>query len=107
MRKRIYEIVEQGKEGDKVSIAYDIFMLVTIIVSIIPLMFSRIHPMFRYIEYVTVSLFIIDYILRWITADYRLGKKWVSFLIYPFTPWAIIDLLSILPALRLMHRGIR
>ena len=38
MKKRIYEIIEQGKRGDKYSVAYDILMLIAIIVSIIPLM---------------------------------------------------------------------
>ena len=95
MKKRIYEIIEQGKRGDKYSVAYDILMLIAIIVSIIPLMFAEEYPIFRIIEIVTVTLFIIDYILRWITADLRLGKEGLSYLIYPFTFWAIVDLLSI------------
>ena len=107
MRKRIYEIIEQGKRGDKLSIAYDILMLIAITVSIIPLMFVEDRPIFRYIEIVTVTLFIIDYILRWITADIRLGRKGLSFLIYPFTFWAIIDLLSILPGLSVLSKGFK
>ena len=107
MRKRIYEIIEQGKTGDTVSIAYDILMLVAITVSIIPLMFMQDHPAFRCIEIVTVTLFIIDYILRWITADIRLGKGKLSFVVYPFTFWAIIDLLSILPGFSLLSKGFK
>lgn len=107
MRKRIYEIVEQGQKGDTLSIAYDILMLVAITASIIPLMFVEEPAAFRVIELITVTLFIIDYILRWITADYRLGKKGMSFVIYPFTGWAIIDLLSILPGLQLLGRGFK
>ena len=107
MRKRIYEIIEQGKPGDKLSIAYDILMLIAITVSIIPLMFVKEHPIFQYIEIVTVTLFIIDYILRWITADIRLRKKRLSFLLYPFTFWAIIDLLSILPGLSVLSKGFK
>lgn len=107
MKKRIYEIIEQGKRGDKLSIAYDILMLIAIVVSIIPLMFVKAYPIFRIIEIVTVTLFIVDYILRWITADIRLGKKKMSFLIYPFSFWAIIDLLSILPALSLLSKGFK
>lgn len=42
-------------------------------------------------------LFAIDYILRWGTADFALKKGLKSFIIYPLTPMAIIDLLSILP----------
>jgi voltage-gated potassium channel len=106
-KRRIYEIIEQGKRGDKLSIAYDILMLVAIVMSIIPLMFAKTYPIFRIIEVVTVTLFIVDYVLRWITADIRLGKKRKSFLIYPFTFWAIIDLLSILPGLSLLSKGFK
>lgn len=107
MRKRIYEIIEQGHAGDKVSVIYDIAMLVTIAASIVPLMFVEDCPAFRITEQVTVSFFIIDYILRWMTADYRLRKNGWSFVVYPFTGWAIIDLLSILPALSLLGRGFK
>lgn len=50
------------------------------------------------IDYVTVSIFMIDYALRWSTADMKLGHGRLSFLIYPFTPMALIDMLSILPS---------
>jgi voltage-gated potassium channel len=42
----------------------------------------------------------VDYLLRWFTADYKLPdrKRWQAFLLYPLTPFAIIDLLSILPS---------
>lgn len=37
MRQRIFEIIEVGKEDDKQSRIYDFAMMVTIIISIIPL----------------------------------------------------------------------
>jgi len=107
MRKRIYEIIEQGHSGDKASIAYDIIMLIAIAASIVPLMFAEEMPVFQVIEQVTVSIFILDYLLRWMTADYRQGKKFWSFVMYPFTIWAIIDLLSILPGLQILNRGFK
>ena len=82
-------------------------MLVAIVVSIIPLMFTTDYPAFKVIEIITVSLFILDYILRWITADYRFGKKGWSFVIYPFSGWAIVDILSILPGLSILGRGFK
>lgn len=65
--------------------------------------------MFYLFEKISVSAFIVDYILRWITADikYQEKKKWVAFVTYPFTVIAIIDLLSILPALGLLHRSLK
>jgi len=107
MRKRIYQIIELGKRGDTVSIAYDILMFVAIVTSILPLMFVEAHPAFHYIEIVTIALFIFDYAARWITADFRLGKGSLSFLIYPFTLWGIIDLLSILPGLSILSKGFK
>lgn len=107
MRKRIFEIIEKGRRSDKVSIAYDIIMLASIIASIVPLMFINEHPAFKYVEIVTVSIFIFDYLLRWYTADYKIGKGGLSFIIYPITPMAIIDLLSILPGLSLINPGFK
>ena len=107
MRKRIYEIIEHGERGDKVSSVYDIIMLVAIIASIVPLMFVENTLTFRVIEQITVLLFIIDYILRWLTADYRLNKGRWSFVLHPFTGWAIIDILSILPGLSILGRGFK
>ena len=73
-----------------------------IIASIVPLMFIEDYPIFKVIEIITVTAFIIDYILRWYTSDIQLRKGMVSYFIYPFTPMAIIDLLSILPGLNLI-----
>ena len=57
-------------------------------------MFVEDTKAFRVIEQITVTIFILDYLLRWMTADYRMGKKAWSFVLYPFTGWAIVDLLS-------------
>lgn len=65
-------------------------------------MFLKDYPVFKVIEVITVTAFIIDYILRWYTADIQLKKGWISYVIYPFTLMAIIDLLSILPGLNLI-----
>ena len=102
MRKKIYQLIERSTDGNVLSLLYDIVMLTAITASIIPLMFVKDYPVFHTIEQVTVTIFIIDYLLRWLTADYRLGKGGWSFLLYPFTGWAIIDLLSILPGLHIL-----
>ena len=107
MREKIYTLIEPGHHGEKSITAYDILMFVAITASIIPLMFVEETKAFRIIEQITVSFFILDYILRWITADYRLGKKGWSFVLYPVTGWAIIDLLSILPGLHILGKGFK
>ena len=111
MRKRLYEIIEVARENDRLSFFYDAFMMVAILVSIIPLAFKGYetpafkenYPFFVCSDIVTTVIFVIDYILRFITADYKLKKGPVfSFLRYPFTLWAIIDLVSIIPTIPLL-----
>jgi len=41
MRKRIFEIIEVAKEGDRASDIYDTIMLILIIISIVPLTFKK------------------------------------------------------------------
>lgn len=108
MRKRLYEIIEPFKGNDKISTAYDIMMIIAIVMSIIPLAFRETNSFFYCTDIITTILFVIDYIFRFITADYRLGQKGIlPFVKHPFTPWAIIDLISILPGLTLLNHGFK
>lgn len=107
MRKRIFEIIEIGDENDKLSQVYDFYMMLVIIVSIIPLWTHNDITIFRVIDKVSVVIFITDYALRFLTADYKLKRGAISFLLYPFSIMAIIDLLSILPSLTVLKNGYR
>ena len=106
-RKRLFEVIEVGDDSDKLSSFYDVFMMITIVVSIVPLAFKTSYPIFSVIDRVTVIIFIFDYLLRVITADYKLNKGIKSFVIYPFTLMAIIDLIAILPSLMIVNSGLR
>lgn len=104
MRKRIFEIIEVGDLSDKVSKCYDYAMMFLIGLSILPLCFKEVNSVFQTIDKITVTAFIIDYILRWITADFKAGKQGVvPFIKYPVTLFAIVDLLSILPSLTVLN----
>ena len=108
MREYLYNIIEPKSKTSWVSDVYDIGMMIVIMLSFLPLVFKEDHPGFRTIDTVCVSIFIVDYILRWITADYRFGKTNVSsFIRYPFSIMAIIDLLSILPSLIALNGAFR
>ena len=101
IRLRITEVIEPCENGkeDKLSFAYDIVMVVAIIMGIIPLMFKTQTPLLLLIDYISLTWFVLDYVLRWFTADiHGKYKGWKAFVIYPFTLNAIIDLLSILPS---------
>ncbi len=107
-RKRIYEIIEKAEEKDILSAIYDYFMIVVIVLSLIPLAYKSDNELFSIIDKVTVVIFIIDYLLRWVTADYKFSKSGpVSFIRYPFSMMAIIDLVSILPSLSIVSSGFK
>ena len=107
IRKKIYEIIEIADQINSLSGFYDVFMMITIVVSIIPLAFKTTNAVFDVIDKVTVIIFIIDYILRLITADYKINKGVKSFILYPFSILAIIDMLAILPSILVVSNGLR
>lgn len=59
------------------------------------------------IERAAAAIFILDYLLRLWTADLKLGKGWRSFLLYPFTPMALVDLLAVLLTFFAVAAGLR
>ena len=107
MRKKLYSIIEPAGNGTKLSSIYDFIMMATIVISIVPLAFKETNLIFQWIDYITVGIFVLDYILRLFTADYKLNKSAASFFVYPVTPMAIIDLLSILPSVTVLNSGFR
>ncbi len=108
MREKLYHIIEPQSRHSRISNIYDIVMIIVILLSFIPLIFRDDYPIFGAIDVFCVIIFIIDYILRWITADFRFKKKRVSpFVWYPVSVMAIIDLLSILPMLVDMSSAFR
>ena len=106
-RKQIYEIIEKDDGSNVWSHLYDVFMFGCIILSVVPLMFWEDYSIFWWIELFTTTVFVMDYILRWVTADYKLGKGAHSFVSYPYSFWAIIDLLSILPSFQILGQNFK
>ena len=104
MRQRLYSLLS-GEDG--AALWYGCIMTVLIIASLLPLCFKESSPILETIEYACVLVFIVDYLARWATADLKLRKGALSFLIYPFTPMAIIDLASILPVFNALNDALR
>lgn len=103
LREKIYKLVEPGNRGFIAARLYDIVMLLAIVLGIFPLVFRTQYELFWYFDLISGICFIVDYILRWVTADYNSKRSgWAAFVIHPFTPMAIIDLLSILPIVNLL-----
>ena len=106
-RKDLFTIICGDTEDNRLGVFYNYFMMITIIVSLVPLAFKTGNTFFNVLNSITVAAFIVDYILRFVTADFYLKKGALSFFVYPFTPMAVIDLLSILPALTVLSSTFR
>lgn len=103
LRKYIFSIIEpSSKFNTRASQIYDIIIIVFIFASIVPLFFKGTNDFFLFLDYISAAIFIFDYAMRWLTADLKLNKGKGSFALYPVTPWAIIDLLSIIPVFGLL-----
>lgn len=107
MRKRLYEIIEVAKENDRWSQAYDFIMIFVIFLSLMPLTVKEQTPFLNVVDKITASIFVIDYLFRLITADFKLEQGKLSFVRYPFTFMAIVDLVSILPSVTFINNSFR
>lgn len=101
-RENIVEIIEPRKQN-VLSKIYGGLMLCAIVAGILPLMFRGQNWLFGLLDWFSCCCFILDYILRWMTADLRSDKERVTaFIVYPFTAQAILDVLSILPTFNIV-----
>ena len=99
-KKRVYEVIEVSHVGDNSSRAYDVLMTTAIIVGLVPLTLKGNSIYTVIIDVFTSILFLIDYIARVYTADYKMGyRHYRAYIAYIFTPLAIFDFLSIVPVI--------
>lgn len=108
-REQVFGVIEPLSKKHEASQTYDKVMVIVTFVSFIPLIFhdETIWPL-RLINVVCAIVFVVDYVLRFATADYHYNdhsKK--SFLRYPFSPLAIVDLLVILSVTTAINSGLR
>lgn len=108
MRENLYRIIEPNNDDNKISDFYDSFMMTVIIISLVPLAFKTTNTVFTIIDIVSTFIFIIDYILRYLTSDYKLNLKLpTAMIIYPFTPMAVIDAVVILSSFTMLNPGLK
>ena len=106
-RKKISDIINIWTGSSIWCRVYDVVMIIVIIMGLLPLAFHEKYKVFKYTDIVVVTIFIIDYLLRWLTADFRIKKGKLSFLIYPVTFFAIVDIICILPLFTDFGLGLR
>jgi len=108
LRRRIYELLEQGPVGDRggriVSrsiVTLIIINLVAVALETVPELYARYHLVFSAIELASLIIFSIEYVLRfWVSVDHppyrQLGKP-MARMKFLTSPLGIIDLLAVLP----------
>ncbi|MFI3201744.1 MAG: ion transporter [Eubacteriales bacterium] len=110
MREWLFHVIMPSKK-DKPNVwskVYDTFMIITIILSLIPMFFKETNDFFHTLELITVTIFIFDYLLRWSTADLLYNEKSLhSYMKYPFSFMALIDLFSILSAVTVTNSSLK
>lgn len=106
MKEKIFNIIQIGDKSNRISRTFDFFITITIISNIIVTFMETFDQLCAYstlftvVEYVTVIIFCIEYILRIWTANYlfpeeNIGRARLKFLC-SFD--GIVDLLTIIPA---------
>ena len=104
-KKRIFDIIQIGSREDLPSRAFDIFIVIVILLNILTLIletFTELEEymtLFKVVEAVTIMIFCVEYVLRIWTAEYlypKLSKK-KAVLRFLISYDGIVDLLTILP----------
>ena len=108
LRRRIYEILERGSPGDRLSLAIDRGIVALIIVNLVavalesvPDLQARYSRVFALIEVLSLVVFTVEYALRlWVAvehAPYHHLSPAARRLRYAVSAAGIIDLLAVLP----------
>ena len=106
IKERLYEILEIAAVGDITSKLFDIFIMTLITLNVIAVILvtvegvdSQYQYYFRIFEIFSVTIFTIEYLLRlWTcTINKNFRNSITGRMRYILTPFAIIDLLAILP----------
>lgn len=104
-REELFRIISIGNKSDLPSRIFDIALVIVIICNLAVTLLSTFYYWDRYkgvldtIEFITIILFTIEYILRLLTADflYPGKKRWLAALAFVFSISGAIDLLTFLP----------
>lgn len=104
-KKRIFEIIQIGNRSDLPSLLFDVFIIAVIFINIFITFFMTFEQSAAYIdllksvEFITIMIFLVEYILRLWTAQYlypklsRVNATWK----FAISFFGMIDLITILP----------
>lgn len=106
LKQKVFNIIQIGDKSNLISRAFDIFITITIVCNIVVTFMQTFDQLawmsdfFNVMEYVTVTIFCVEYLLRIWTADYlfpecnRIRARFKFIISFD----GIVDLLTIIPA---------
>lgn len=105
MKEKIFNIIQIGDKSNRLSRFFDIFITITIILNILVTFMqtfeelSFLSTLFAIVEYTTLAIFCVEYILRIWTADYLYPqmRKSLARIRFIFSFDGIVDILTIIP----------
>ena len=105
IRRKVFDVIQIGNKRDIPSKVFDIFIVVAIISNLFVVIFETFDesipylPILKTIEFVTILIFVIEYILRLWTADFLYPDKSRAKAVWAFmiSFFGVIDLITILP----------
>ena len=108
MRRRVYQVLEQGPVGDRVSVIVDRALVTLILINLVAVVLESVQsiedrygPIFVVIEYFSLVVFSAEYFLRiWCAVEH--GPHWDltptrARLKYVLSPAGLVDLIAVLP----------
>ena len=106
MKAKVYDILQAAEPGQRLSRAFDLFLIGLISLNAVALILSTVDEVhdpapfaFRVFEVVSISIFTLEYLLRvWCcTVEERYASPVWGRLWYAVSPLALVDLLAIVP----------
>lgn len=106
VRRKLYEMLSEPADGDRVSRGVDIFLMALISLNVFAVVIetvqglpTQLRSVLRVIEVGSVAIFTVEYLSRVLvcTLDRRFRHPLWGRLLFALTPLALVDLLAILP----------
>lgn len=104
-KQRVFEIIEIGNKGDFISAFFDAMIVTVIVLNLAVTIFATFEESKPYadiistIEFVTIVIFAIEYVLRLWTAEcmYPDKPRWKAVLSFAFSIYGLIDFFTFFP----------
>lgn len=105
IRRKIFDIIQIGNKSDLLSRVFDVVIVISIFANLFVVIFETYEesapylPILRVIEFITIFIFVIEYILRLWTADFLYPEKSRSKAVWTFvfSFFGVIDFLTFFP----------